>query len=526
MRSPFPVITVSGSGFFESGDTKIDVDKKSFAGGVSGKLILADTPLVDITKAVNFLANYPHGCLEQVISSAWPFLVLPNALSEIDPLLVNSDAVRLKTGRAISRVQSMQLYDGSFVRWAGDARPYNWGSVYAAHFLTEARKAGVEYPEEMLRSSVNWLRQLLPSIPGGDVNKFREMDDFTTKAYAVYVLALNGEKPLGWIHYLKENIQYMWPSGRIWLAGAEAVIDGRADALRGLGTFSGFDGDEAQAPEALHETLDSSVRNAAQLLSMWAEVEPRSVEAVKLVQFLLDSGRKNNWHSTQENSAVAMALGRYLLRAGYEKGQLEATLSGPGGEEEKILSFRSGEKKPVEVAALPDSPLTLRAAGTGTGYYTWHVTGSPAAAPNPAASGLNVSHIWEYGNGARIEPGQDIPHGAKIFVTLMLTPMLPVRDVAVSYLLPAGMEIDNPRLIENPRTIDEEHGRGQDGTRYDVRDDRLVIFIDDLTKESSYRFVMRAVTRGSFAVPPLAAEAMYNSGVHFVGESGGSVTIK
>jgi len=28
----------------------------------------------------------------------------------------------------------------------------------------------------------------------------------------------------------------------------------------------------------------------------------------------------------------------------------------------------------------------------------------------------------------------------------------------------------------------------------------------------------QAVTTGSFAVPPLAAEAMYNSGVHFVGE--------
>ena len=30
-------------------------------------------------------------------------------------------------------------------------------------------------------------------------------DDFTTKAYGTYVLALSGEKPLGWIEYLKEN---------------------------------------------------------------------------------------------------------------------------------------------------------------------------------------------------------------------------------------------------------------------------------------------------------------------------------
>jgi uncharacterized protein YfaS (alpha-2-macroglobulin family) len=241
------------------------------------------------------------------------------------------------------------------------------------------------------------------------------------------------------------------------------------------------------------------------------------MEAVSLAQYLLDSGKKNKWYGTQENSAVAIALGRYLLRAGYEKSELEGTLSGAGGEEEKILSFRSGEKALIEVEALPDSPLTLRATGTGTGYYTWSVTGSPTAAPNPGSNGLSMSCLWENENGA-IEPGQAIPHGAKIFVTLTLTPALPVRDVAVSYLLPAGMEIETPRL--------EDGESEQSGSRYDIRDDRLIVFIDNLAKTTSYRFAMRAVTRGNFAVPPLAAEAMYNSGVNFVGEVGDNVVIK
>ena len=90
------------------------------------------------------------------------------------------------------------------------------------HFLVEARKAGVPYPEEMLRGAMNWLKEYLASLPD---NRYpsAEKDDFTTKAYGTYVLALSGEKPLGWIEYLKENQTNMWPSGAIWLAGAAAL---------------------------------------------------------------------------------------------------------------------------------------------------------------------------------------------------------------------------------------------------------------------------------------------------------------
>ena len=513
VRSPFPVVTLSGSGLFESGDTGINVDKDAFAGPISGKLSLADMPLVDLTKATSFLTAYPYGCLEQTLSTAWPFLVLPDALSEIDPLLVNSDAVKRKTASALARLQAMQLYDGSFGRWPGDGHPYNWGSVYAAHFLVEARKAGIDYPEEMLKGSLNWLKQFLASIPG-NTYKYQEWDDFTTKAYAVYVLALNGEKPLGWMHFLKENRNDMWPSGRVWLAGAYAVVEGRADALRELGSWGGND---SIAPDALYETLDSNVRNTAQLLSMWAEVEPKSPEAVKLVQMLLDWGKQNRWHSTQENAAVTMALGRYLTKVGYEKGQLEGILANDDGQ--AIVSFRSGEKTSVNVEDLPEGPWLLKTTGKGNGYYSWSITGTPSAAPKPERKGITVDYRWTDRDGNRLALDLPFEQGTEIVGTLVLTPTLPVSNLVVSYLLPAGMEIENPRLKDN-------EAQENWGVRYDVRDDRLLLYIDRLSEKTEYRFIMRAVTKGSFAVPPVAAEGMYDPGVRFVGEVEGNVTVK
>jgi uncharacterized protein YfaS (alpha-2-macroglobulin family) len=510
VRSPFPVVTLSGSGVFESGDVKIQLPKDAFAEPVSGKLLLSDTPLVNLTKATSFLAAYPYGCLEQTLSAAWPFLILPDAISEIDPLLVDSSAVKLKTGAALTRIQAMQLYDGSFTKWPRYGTPYNWGSVYATHFLVEARKAGVDYPEEMLKSALNWLKQFLASIPGSSGYRYQERDDFTTKAYAAYILALNGEKPLGWLHYLKENASDMWPSGRIWLAGAYALVEGRADALRELGS-----GSETLVPEALYETLESNVRNTAQLLSIWSEVEPKAIETANLVQSLLDSGKKNLWYSTQENAAVAMALGRYILKTGYEKSQLEGVLMDNGRE---VLSFRSGGKKSAEIADLSASP-TFRATGAGSGYYSWSVTGTPLSAPAPDSKGLTVECAWADTKGNPLSPGQPVAQGTKIVVTLTLTPAVSIADLAVSYLLPAGLEIENPRLNGN-----EE--RETPGVRYDVRDDRLLMFVDRLSQKTDYLFEARAVTRGSFVVPPLAAEGMYNPGVRFVGSMTENITIE
>jgi uncharacterized protein YfaS (alpha-2-macroglobulin family) len=515
IRSPFPVVTLSGSGFFAAGDSTLDIPKNALTGDIQGKLTLADTPLVDLTKAVSFLSRYPYGCLEQTLSSAWPFLILPDALAEIDPQLVNNADVKAKTDAALTRIQAMQLFDGSFSMWPGEARTWEWGSVYAAHFLVEARKAGLDYPQGMLTAALNWLKQYLASLPSGRYN-YQEYDDFTTKAYAVFVLALNGEKPLGWIHYLTENRVRMWPSGHIWLAGARALMEGRADALRELGAPGGTD---SLPPEALRYTLESGVRNAAQLLSLWTELEPRAPEAVRLVQTLLEQGRQNRWYNTQENATVAMALGRFLTKAGYAKGSLEGALKDDSGQ--ILASFRSGEKVSLNVENLPDSPLHLSFTGKGEGYYAWSLTGTPLTTPKPESRGISAACVWSNRSGAPIDPSLPLAQGTEVQVSLTLNPSMALGNVVVSCLLPAGMEIDNPRLTSG-------NGEEQDkwDVHYDVRDDRLLLFITSLLRETTYRFTLRAVTRGTFAFPPLAAEGMYDPGVHFIGGAGKNLVIR
>ncbi len=513
VRSAWPMTTVGGSGTFTEGITKLELPFDDFDGDVLGSLTLADTPAVNLNKAVNFLNSYPYNCLEQTISGAWPFLILPDAVAELDPLVTSDTGLQERTDGTISRIQSMQLYDGSFSAWPGTGTSYNWGSVYAAHFLLSAKNAGINFPEEMLTGVNNWMRQFLASMPAYD-NVDDERDDLTTKAYAVYVLALNGEKPLGWIEYLRENQKSLRPSGNIYLAGAQALIDGRADALRNvnLGGNPGYSG----------TTLESDTRNTATLLSMWLDVEPQASEVTELAMRLVNLGNKGSWFSTQDNAAALTALARYNVESAGAKSEITARLNTETSDH-AILSYESN-KKPVSIkmSELPKvSGIQIEANGSGQGCYSWSMSGYTKSQPKAERRNINIECSYFDEKGNAVDLSQTISHGTVIQVVLTIKPSMTVNNLAVSYLLPAGFELENPRIEDGA-----ENSSGSYGIVNDIRDDRLNLFFGRIKGERSYGFKMRAVTRGTFNVPQVSAFGMYDSSIRFTGQPQKPVVIK
>ena len=511
VRSAWPNITVGGSGIFENGTTKLELPLDNFVGDVEGTLTLADTPAINVTKAIDFLNHYPYSCLEQTISGAWPFLILPDAVAELDPLLTTDAALQERINGAIARIQSMQLYDGSFAMWPGSGVTFDWGSVYAANFLLNAKNAGINFPEEMFTGVLNWMRDFLASMPAFNSDD-DERDDLTTKAYAVYVLALNGEKPLGWIEYLRENQNNLRPSGHIFLAGAQSLIDGNADALRtlNLGKNSGYSG----------RTLESETRNTSILLSMWLDVEPQAPEVTELANRIINLGSKGNWFSTQDNSAALIALARYNVEAAGAKSDIKAQLN-TDTSDNALLNYSSGGKPAlIKVNELPrNAGILIEAEGDGQGCFAWSINGFPKSQPKAERRNLNVECVYFDEEGNALNLAQPVAHGKIIQVVLTLKPSMTINNLALNYLLPAGFELENPRLE------DGEVSTGY-GVVNDIRDDRLVLFFDRLSGERSYGFKMRAVTRGTFKNPQISAYGMYDASVRFTGNAQPDIEIR
>ena len=54
------------------------------------------------------------------------------------------------------------------------------------------------------------------------------------------------------------------------------------------------------------------------------------------------------------------------------------------------------------------------------------------------------------------------------------------------------------------------------GVRAEMRDDRLLLYADTLPAKSAFIYTLRAVSKGTFTLPPLAAEGMYDTAVRAV----------
>ena len=99
-----------------------------------------------------------------------------------------------------------------------------------------------------------------------------------------------------------------------------------------------------------------------------------------------------------------------------------------------------------------------------------------------------------------------------------------LENVVVVDMLPAGFEIENPRL-ESRAGISWLSSKRFKPDYVDIRDDRLIFFGKfPRRKEQKFYYALRAVTQGEFILPPVTAEAMYDPSKSSVA-SGGRISV-
>ena len=157
-------------------------------------------------------------------------------------------------------------------------------------------------------------------------------------------------------------------------------------------------------------------------------------------------------------------------------------------------------------AGSPTGRLLSLSDGVGQCYYYWQVSGVPDdTAPKEFARGIKVSRTYLDADGNRLDL-RAVPLGTQVICRIeAVAEDRILHNVVINDLLPAGLEIENPRLKTTPRLRWIPKNQSQVDYQ-DIRDDRLLVFTDLLpNRPMEFYYSLRVIAAGEFVVPPVAA---------------------
>jgi hypothetical protein len=455
-------------------------------------LSVAISTSLDAATLLNALDRYPFGCSEQVASRAMAMLYVNELAAQAR--LAPDGEIDQRIRDAIPRLLARQGSNGSFGLWSVGGEDV-WLDAYVTDFLTRARERGFEVPAQAFTLAIDYLRNYVAAAPEPAKDGGREL------AYALYVLARNGAAPVGDLRYLADVKigDLATPIAKAQLAAALGMIGDKERADRAY--LAALNALPAQPkPEPGRADFGSELRDAAALVTLASEgrAPQKTIDDAVL---RVDAARKLfNATSTQEDAWLVLAA-RALAK------QLNAISLGINGATRQGSYYRSLSTDEL------GSPLAVTNKGDGTVQAVVSVSGAPIT-PEPAAeNGFKIERKYFTLDGEPADPSKATQNQRFVVVLTMTEPQPQFGRVIVADYLPAGFEIDNPRLVSSGDTgtlswITD----AAEPVHSEFRDDRFTAAFDR-TQESppvfTVAYVVRAVSPGRYVLPQARVEDMY-----------------
>ncbi|RYG04193.1 MAG: hypothetical protein EOO07_31165, partial [Chitinophagaceae bacterium] len=129
IRNPNPIVTNVVAATVQPNQTwRTKYASFGTSGTNSGSLEVSSVPALNLQKRLDYLIQYPHGCVEQTTSAVFPQLFIEN-LSQITETKKAQIERNIKAG--INKLKGYQTTDGGLAYWPGNKDADEWGSNYA-----------------------------------------------------------------------------------------------------------------------------------------------------------------------------------------------------------------------------------------------------------------------------------------------------------------------------------------------------------------------------------------------------------
>lgn len=487
-----------------------------------------------ILTALDELAGYPYGCVEQTMSRFLPTVVVARAFKELDaPISAATQKDLPKMVEAgLNRLYGFQHSDGGWGWWTNDGtNPFM--TAYVVYGMTNAQSAGYTIKNGVLSNGVKAMKSQL-----------KESLESTTRAYVLYSLSLADKSSNTLIkEYIKqlqkEDLNDYAKSLIILtlneIGDTQQANEVVADLVKDV-KYSGEGAAYWEGKSFHYNWQDDKVQTTAMALSALVKTNLHADLKYKIVRWLMMQRMGFAWRNTQETAFIVYSMVDYLKTS--DELNPDYSIKVFVNEKEYMSKqmtrddvFKKDQIIEVDYTALQMNNNVIRIEKTGQGkvYFSGTV--------NYYVNSNNVSAME---NGFRVEreyyvikqyesyKGNNIvyrkyPYDGNIKSGDMLLVKLRVytKENNLSYFMledpiPAGCEVITDDWAYNIED-EEDYGTVYDYPYWrwwyadkDIRDDKVTFFATYLYGDHyEFSYIMRAQIPGQYNINPSVGALMY-----------------
>ncbi len=496
-----------GIGSLELGkDQCVEIPSSWMSGTGESTLQISTQPLLQFSGSLEYLLEYPYGCVEQTTSRAFPLLYLDSLLALQKERKHAYSSASAYIDVAINRLQLMQTSEGGLSMWPNGVEPHYWGTCYATHFLLEAKNAGYKIPESLWNSLTSWC-----------MSKYNKLgtrpSEIEIRSYSAYILARLGKIGFSELAWFVENSAKLNTVSKSFIAAALFSVGQKSQALRLLEVSK----ENNNVQDKYFDNFSSETRDQALYLATLLDIDSNSPEIPLIVESLMAKAEQGRWTNTQENAYTLLALGKYVhkLNTVSANGEISVTIK----QDDKVIECWTPESSKI-LQWKQSTPilLTINSTGQGKIFYRWTSSGIPhtkIASSDESKNAveklklLNLEHRILDENGNEIVEGE-IPNGNMIWIEYTITGQ-DYTNLVLEQWLPSGFEVENPRMLyaeKIPHFFDKQ--KIITPKYFDIRSDRALAFFDLLNYQDKVYLGLRAICPGKFSFPKARIHCMYS----------------
>jgi alpha-2-macroglobulin len=510
----------------------------------SQRLLSASTsPFVAADGLAAYLADYPHLCTEQLLSQAMPALVYRKR-PEFGTIFGGDggDVARLS-----GVLRARQNGQGGIGLWLATPDVDPFITAYAMFYLVEARERGEAVPSDLIDAGNRYLTQMAGNAA------LTQLHELRARALATYLLIRQGQTAthlLSAVHeQLKRDYPQAWKTDTIGmlLASSYALLQ-QAKPAKELAQAGLARVGAAQPPkyEGYAYYYDAGI-DTAWVVYLAHKHFPKDAEriSVRAIENLLQPLRDDHYN-TLSSALIVLALDAYTS-AKADAGLPRLMALGADGKERPIGEAFGALQRGTFLAN--DQSLWVTPPEATPSWYVLSQSGFDKQMPK-AVQNQGIEIVREYLNadGTTLT---EAALGQEITVRLRLRALggYQVSNIAVVDLLPGGFEPVVQMPPPAPDAADDEgddeggdEGDGGDSappiptlalpgsTLYtehiEQREDRVVLYASAGAQVAEFLYKVRPSNPGTFVVPPVYAESMYERRIYAQGGPAGTLQVK